>query len=182
MPLADFEIAQLALEHKMITPFTERVDTPISYGLTSFGYDIQLADVFKFPMGRKETILDPLSHDKYIWNDARAEKHILIPPKGFVLGCSVEAFRMPDDVCAVCVGRSTYARVGLFVNVTPLEPGWEGTLTMELSNLTQFTLKVYVGMGIAQLQFFRGERPMTTYAERKGKYMGQTGVTPARGG
>ena len=115
-----------------------------------------------------------------MWKKEVVQKFMVIQPNSIVLGHSVETFHMPDTVTAVCVGKSTFARLGLFVNITPLEAGWRGNLTIELTNSTPLPMRVYVDMGIAQLLFFEGERPDVTYADRKGKYQDQTGVTLPR--
>lgn len=149
----------------------------ISWGLSSFGYDARLASEFVFPTGG---VLDPKHPTGANWDSRTVDDEIVIPPHGFVLARTVERFRMPDDVMAICVGKSTYARNGLIVNVTPLEPGWEGSVTLELSNTTDLPSVVYVGEGICQFVFYRGERPSVTYSDRGGKYMNQSGVTLAR--
>ena len=153
----------------------------ISYGLSSFGYDARLADEF-FAVVDDECVIDPkrsatsFAKDRTRWRGGS----YIIPPNDMVLARTVERFKMPDDVMAICVGKSTYARCGLVVNVTPLEPGWEGHVTLELSNTTSQPIVVYPGEGIAQFVFFRGERPSVTYSDRGGKYMNQSGVTLAR--
>jgi dCTP deaminase len=155
----------------------------ISYGLSSFGYDIRL-DKFIYtpalPDVRTLQILDPKSGGSMVNQDKMWDTRVIdkngyeIPPHGFVLANSVERFNIPEDILAVCVGKSTYARCGLVVNVTPLEPGWNGFLTLEISNTTNFNVKIYANEGIAQLLFYKGERPLTTYADRAGKYQDQT--------
>lgn len=153
----------------------------VSYGLSSVGYDIRLGNQIKVPlMEEVGDILDPHFPASVEYDDFIAEDFIDIQPGHMVLGASLEDFRMPSDVCAICLGKSTYARLGLFVNVTPLEPSWAGTLTMELSNIGHLPVRVYVGEGIAQLLFFRIERPITTYADKGGKYQDQRGVTTAK--
>lgn len=150
----------------------------ISWGLSSFGYDARLAGEFMWPV---RGTLDPKSTSaKWEKQTVTNDLGYVIPPHGFVLARTVERFKMPDDVMAICVGKSTYARNGIIVNVTPLEPGWEGHVTLELSNTTDLPSVVYVGEGICQFVFFRGERPSVSYADRAGKYQGQTGVTLAR--
>lgn len=152
----------------------------ISYGLSSFGYDARLADEFFTVVDA--FVIDPKrSAPSFAKDPARCDDGAyLVPANDMVLARTVERFKMPDDVMAICVGKSTYARCGLVVNVTPLEPGWEGHVTLELSNTTSQPIVVYPNEGIAQFVFFRGERPATTYADRGGKYQGQTGVTLAR--
>ena len=150
----------------------------VSYGVSSFGYDARLADEFMMAFTGR---MDPKAPEKADWLKVKSEHGVfVVPPHGFVLARTVERFRMPDDVMAICVGKSTYARNGLVVNVTPLEPGWEGHVTLELSNTTNLPSVVYVDEGICQFVFFRGEQPSVTYATRGGKYMNQTGVTLAR--
>lgn len=152
----------------------------ISWGLSSFGYDARLAGEFMWPDAGE---LDPKHPRRTSWVHSTSESGLVIKPHGFVLARTVERFKMPDDVMAICVGKSTYARNGLIVNVTPLEPGWEGHVTLELSNTTDLPSVVYVGEGICQFVFFRGERPSVTYATREGgpgKYQGQQSVTLAR--
>ena len=177
MILNDREITRLAKEHAMIEPFAEGAKRPgvISYGVTSFGYDMRVADEW---MTREiNAVLDPKQDDIDSWLWWQKDTQIL-QPGCFYLCRSVEYFRMPEDVLGVVVGKSTYARCGLIVNVTPLEPTWEGYLTLEISNTTPLPAKVYGGEGIAQLLFFEGdEEPEIAYADRKGKYMNQQGVT-----
>jgi dCTP deaminase len=151
----------------------------VSYGLSSNGYDARLAGEFVRPDGG---VMDPKKPDAANWVHVERPigSAVHIPPHGFVLARTVEYFRIPDDVFVICLGKSTYARNGLIVNVTPLEPGWEGHVTLELSNTTSLPSVVYVGEGICQFVFFRGERPAVSYGDRNGKYMKQTGVTLAR--
>lgn len=156
----------------------------ISSGLSSVGYDIRLAPVirrFKTPGEAVETgshsSIDPLNFDMETLVSSQVADHFFIPPNGYVLGVSNERFCLPDDVAGICLTKSTYARCGLLCNTTPLEPGWQGYLTLELANLTPLPLKVYVNQGIAQVLFFRtSSRPRTTYSDRKGKYMDQPPV------
>jgi dCTP deaminase len=163
----------------MIDPFVEHLERTgvISYGLSSFGYDLRAAPEWRVFVNAFNTVVDPKAFDPASFveiNDATC----IIPPNSFVLTRSVEYLRIPDDVLVVALGKSSYARTGIVANVTPLEPGWEGHVTLELSNTTPLPAKVYANEGIVQLLFFQGEeRPETTYADRKGKYQGQTGVT-----
>lgn len=152
----------------------------ISYGLSSFGYDIRLDSFIYIPkQNLAKNLLDPkdassetsrasLWDFRKIYGDGYE-----IPPHGFVLANSVERFNMPEDVMAICLGKSTYARCGIVVNVTPLEPGWSGFLTLEISNTTSFNVKIYANEGIAQLLFYKGDRPLITYSDRDGKYQDQ---------
>lgn len=211
MILNDKQIYELYVQHAMIIPFqnasckvnevsqaiytdaeTDRTAfkkiPAISYGLSSFGYDIRLGGKFRiFSNAKCPPYIDAKNFNSEIAFEENREycvedlgRPVLIPGNGFVLAESFETFNMPEDVFAICVGKSTYARVGLIVNVTPLEPGWEGRLTIELSNTTNMPLAVYPFEGIAQLIFFKGARPEVTYADRKGKYQNQTGLTYSR--
>ncbi len=165
--------------YDMIDPFepVQVRDGNISYGLSSYGYDIRVSSEFKVFTNVHNSIVDPKNFDDRSFVDIEGSECI-IPPNSFALARTEEYFRIPRDVLVVCVGKSTYARCGLIVNVTPLEPTWEGYLTLEISNTTPLPAKVYGGEGIAQLLFFEGdEEPETAYADRQGKYMEQTGVT-----
>ncbi len=165
--------------YDMIDPFepVQVRDGNISYGLSSYGYDIRVSSEFKVFTNVHNSIVDPKNFDDRSFVDIEGSECI-IPPNSFALARTEEHFRIPRNVLVVCVGKSTYARCGLIVNVTPLEPTWEGYLTLEISNTTPLPAKVYGGEGIAQLLFFEGdEEPETAYADRQGKYMEQTGVT-----
>lgn len=174
-------IRKMATEHRMIEPFIENQvrDNVISYGLSSFGYDIRIANEYKVFTNVNSAIIDPK-----VFNSASFVDFIgdicIIPPNSFVLARTVEYFRIPANVLSICIGKSTYARCGLIVNVTPLEPGWEGFLTLEISNTTPLPARIYSNEGIAQLLFFEGDTPEITYADRKGKYQNQQGVTLPR--
>jgi dCTP deaminase len=177
--LPDHEIRKLAQENGMIEPFVEKQtrDGVISYGLSSFGYDARAAREFKIFTNVDNAIVDPkdFSHQSFV---DRTTDICIIPPNSFALTHTVEYFRIPEDVLVICLGKSTYARCGLIVNVTPLEPGWEGHVTLEISNTTPLPARVYANEGIAQFLFFKGSSACeTSYADRKGKYMGQRGVT-----
>jgi len=166
----------------MITPFEDGLvrDGVISYGLSSFGYDLRAAPEWRIFVNAFNTVVDPKNFDKRSLVES-SEETCIIPPNSFVLTRSVEYLRIPDDTMVIALGKSSYARCGIVANVTPLEPGWEGHVTLELSNTTPLPAKVYANEGIVQLLFFQGdERPETTYAERKGKYQGQRGVTLPR--
>ncbi len=172
----------MAEEHRMIEPFEPRQvrEGTISYGLSSYGYDIRVAPEFKVFTNVYNVVVDPKAFDARSFVDVNGPVCI-IPPNSFALARTVEYFRIPRDVLVVCVGKSTYARCGIIVNVTPLEPTWCGHLTLEISNTTPLPAKIYGGEGIAQLLFFQGdEPPETAYADRKGKYMDQRGVTLPR--
>lgn len=151
----------------------------ISYGLSSFGYDARLAPAYKIFSNINATIIDPLEFDSKCLINCYGS-YCIIPPNSYILGRTVEYFIVPDNVHVIALAKSTYARCGLGVNVTPLEAGWEGHVTMELCNFTPLPLRVYANMGIAQFIFLEGQRPDITYAERGGKYQGQTGITLPR--
>ena len=176
---ADRWIKKMALEHRMIEPFEDRQVRAgvISYGLSSYGYDIRVADEFKVFTNINSTVVDPKSFDNRSFVDVKAEVCI-IPPNSFALSRTVEYFRIPRDVLTVCVGKSTYARCGLIVNVTPFEPEWEGFVTLEISNTTPLPAKVYANEGIAQVLFFQSDEMCeVSYADKKGKYQKQAGLT-----
>jgi dCTP deaminase len=180
MPIkSDKWIRRMCEEHRMIEPFEagQVRDGVVSYGLSSYGYDIRVSKEFKVFTNVHSTIVDPKRFDAKSFVDFNVDECI-IPPNSFALARTEEYFRIPRNVLVVCVGKSTYARCGLIVNVTPLEPTWEGYLTLEISNTTPLPAKVYGGEGIAQLLFFEGdEEPEVAYADRQGKYMKQVGVT-----
>jgi len=176
---ADKWIRRMALEKKMITPFeTKQVRKGvISYGLSSYGYDIRVADEFKLFTDIYSTLVDPKKFDPKSFVDIKA-KSIIIPPNSFALARTVEYFRIPRNVLTVCLGKSTYARCGIIVNVTPFEPEWEGTATLEISNTTPLPAKIYANEGIAQVLFFESDEICeTSYADKKGKYLKQLEVT-----
>jgi dCTP deaminase len=176
---ADRWIKKMALEHRMIEPFEDRQVRAgvISYGLSSYGYDIRVADEFKVFTNINSTVVDPKSFDNRSFVDVKADVCI-IPPNSFALSRTVEYFRIPRDVLTVCVGKSTYARCGLIVNVTPFEPEWEGFVTLEISNTTPLPAKVYANEGIAQVLFFQSDETCeVSYADKKGKYQKQPGLT-----
>ncbi len=165
----------------MITPFEERLvrQGVISYGLSSFGYDLRAAPEWRIFVNAFNTVVDPKNFDTRSLVEWDGDTCI-IPPNSFVLTRSIEYLKIPDDTMVIALGKSSYARCGIVANVTPLEPGWEGHVTLELSNTTPLPAKVYANEGIVQLLFFQGERPDSTYADRDGKYQGQTGVTLPR--
>ena len=169
----------MALEHGMIEPFEDRQvrDGVVSYGLSSYGYDIRVADEFKVFTNINSTVVDPKNFDARSFVDVKSDICI-IPPNSFALSKTVEYFRIPRDVLTVCVGKSTYARCGLIVNVTPFEPEWEGFVTLEISNTTPLPAKVYANEGIAQVLFFQSDETCeVSYADKKGKYQRQQGLT-----
>lgn len=173
----DWWIRERAAEG-MIEPFEDRLvrQGVISYGLSSFGYDLRAAPEWRVFVNVFNTVVDPKNFDLRGLVEVEGDTCI-IPPNSFVLTRSVEYLRIPDNVMVVALGKSSYARCGIVANVTPLEPGWEGHVTLELSNTTPLPAKVYAHEGIVQLLFFQGEKPEVSYASRKGKYQGQRGVT-----
>ncbi len=176
---SDKWIARMCREHKMIEPFEEKQvrKGQISYGVSSYGYDIRVADEYKIFTNVNNTLVDPKGFDNRNFVTITGD-HCIIPPNSFALAKTVEYFRIPRSVLAVCVGKSTYARCGLIVNVTPLEPEWEGILTLEISNTTPLPAKVYSNEGIAQLLFLESdELCQTSYKDKSGKYMNQPGLT-----
>lgn len=193
-PLADWEIRDLCLdivtgiEEPMITPFvngqvrkvkqanSDESKRIISYGLSSMGYDVRLDTKFKLFTNVNAGIIDPLSEDDSEHFIEKEGDFIIIPPNSYVLGVTVERFVIPRDVIVICLGKSTYARKGILINVTPIENGFEGNVVIEISNSTPLPCKVYAKMGIAQFLFFRGNECETSYGDRGGKYQGQTGV------
>jgi dCTP deaminase len=181
--MSDFWIRQMSIEHDMISPFVgEQVrhigqNKIISYGLSSYGYDARVASTFKIFTDINSCVVDPKNFDKESFVE-RTNDVCIIPPNSFALAHTVEYFKIPKNVLVLCVGKSTYARCGIIVNVTPLEPEWEGHVTLEFSNTTPLPAKIYAGEGACQFLFLSGERTCeTSYADRKGKYMKQTGVT-----
>ena len=180
---SDKWIRRLALEHKMIEPFcSDQVRESdrrrvISYGTSSYGYDVRTAPEFKIFTNINSAIVDPKCFDEDSFVDSSGDVCI-IPPNSFALARTVEYFRVPRNVLTICLGKSTYARCGIIVNVTPLEPEWEGHVTLELSNTTSLPAKIYANEGIAQMLFFQSDEPCeTSYKDRRGKYQGQRGVT-----
>jgi len=169
----------MALEHKMIEPFVEGQVSQgcVSFGLSSYGYDIRVADDFKIFTNVRSSIIDPKSFQPESFVDFRGEVCI-IPPNSFALARTVEYFRIPRNVLTICVGKSTYARCGIIVNVTPFEPEWEGYATLEISNTTPLPAKIYANEGIAQVIFFEADEACaTSYKDRKGRYQAQQGIT-----
>jgi dCTP deaminase len=176
---SDGWIRRMVEEYGMIEPFEagQVRDGKISYGLSSYGYDIRISTDFRVFTNINSTVVDPKGFDPDSFVRMEAD-HCIIPPNSFALAQTVEYFRIPPQVLTVCVGKSTYARCGIIVNVTPFEPGWEGFVTLEVSNTTPLPAKIYANEGIAQVLFFEGDEPCeTTYADKKGKYQGQKGIT-----
>ena len=182
--LSDHAIRKFVNQASMISPFidgqirTNHKDQKIvSYGLSSYGYDARVSDEFKIFTNINSSIVDPKAFDQDSFVDKKTDVCI-IPPNSFALGRTVEYFKIPRDVLVLCVGKSTYARCGIIVNVTPLEPEWEGNVTLEFSNTTPLPAKIYAGEGVCQFIFFQSQTScQVSYADRKGKYMKQQGVT-----
>jgi dCTP deaminase len=175
---SDRWIRQMAVEKGMIKPFEERQVRAgvISYGLSSYGYDLRIADEFKIFTNINNTLVDPKAFDPRSFVDLQGPVCI-VPPNSFALGRSVEYFKIPRNVLTICVGKSTYARCGIITNVTPFEPEWEGFVTLEISNTTPLPAKIYANEGIAQVLFFESDEAcQTSYADRQGKYQGQQGI------
>jgi dCTP deaminase len=176
---SDRWIRRMAHEHQMIEPFvgSQVRGSAISYGVSSYGYDIRVADEFKVFTNINNTVIDPKNFDPRSFVDVKTDVCI-VPPNSFALARSIEYFRIPRDVLTVCLGKSTYARCGIIVNVTPFEPEWEGTVTLEISNTTPLPAKIYANEGIAQVLFFQSDEPCErSYADKAGKYLKQRGVT-----
>ena len=169
----------MAREHRMIEPFVESQvrGSAISFGVSSYGYDIRVADEFKVFTNINNTVIDPKNFDPRSFVDVKTDVCI-VPPNSFALARTIEYFRIPRDVLTICLGKSTYARCGIIVNVTPFEPEWEGTVTLEISNTTPLPAKIYANEGIAQVLFFQSDEACEmSYKDKKGKYQAQTGVT-----
>ena len=184
---SDKWIRRMVEEHGMLDPFEpgqiREVDGKrvISYGTSSYGYDVRCANEFKiFTNVHTSSVVDPKNFDETSFVSIE-EESCVIPPNSFALARTVEYFRIPSNVLTVCLGKSTYARCGIIVNVTPLEPEWEGHVTLEFSNTTPLPAKIYANEGVAQMLFYESdEQCEVTYKDRAGKYMGQTGVTPPK--
>ena len=176
---SDRWIKKMALDHRMIEPFVDSQTGAgvVSYGVSSYGYDIRVADEFKVFTNVYNTVVDPKNFDPKSFVDIKADVCV-IPPNSFALARTIEYFRIPRDILTVCVGKSTYARCGIIVNVTPFEPEWEGHVTIEISNTTPLPARIYANEGIAQVLFFQGDEPCeVSYRDKKGKYQAQRGVT-----
>ena len=177
--MPDSWIKKMSKEKNMIEPFADEQNKNgvISYGVSSYGYDARVSDEFKVFTNVNNALVDPKNFSEASFIERKADSCI-IPPNSFVLARTVEYFKIPRDVLVICLGKSTYARCGIIVNVTPLEPGWEGHVTLEFSNTTPLPAKIYANEGVAQFVFLKGnEKPEVSYAKRKGKYMKQRGVT-----
>lgn len=180
--MPDHWIRRMALEHGMIEPFVDRQERAgvVSYGLSSYGYDARLADEFRIFTNVESAVVDPKNFSPKSFVEKKTDV-CTIPPNSFALARTIEYFRIPRDVIVICLGKSTYARCGIIVNVTPLEPEWEGHVTLEISNTTPLPARVYAKEGICQFLFLKGDSPPeVSYADRGGKYMRQTGVTLPR--
>ncbi|AEI36296.1 MULTISPECIES: dCTP deaminase [Francisella] len=180
---SDKWIKKMSQEHNMIEPFeagqikVSNNQKIVSYGTSSYGYDVRCADEFKIFTNINSSIVDPKSFDDKNFVDFKGDVCI-IPPNSFALARTVEKFKIPRDTLVVCLGKSTYARCGIIVNVTPLEPEWEGYVTLEFSNTTPLPAKIYANEGVAQMLFFQSDEECeTSYADKGGKYQGQVGVT-----
>jgi len=179
---SDKWIREKSLSEAMITPFCEGLvgEGVVSYGLSSYGYDIRVSDEFKIFTNINAEVVDPKDFNQNNVVDFKGDVCI-VPPNSFALARTIEYFKMPKDTLAICLGKSTYARCGIIVNVTPFEPGFEGHITIEISNTTPLPAKIYANEGIAQVLFLQGdEQCETTYADRSGKYQSQTGITLPR--
>lgn len=179
---SDRWIREMSRKHRMISPFTEKQVRKgvISYGLSSYGYDIRVADDFKIFSGLNSVLIDPKRFDPGAFTAAR-KGSCVIPPHSFILARTVEYFRIPRNIITLCVGKSTYARCGIIVNVTPFEPEWEGYATLEISNTTPLPVRIHPNEGIAQVIFFESdEECLVSYRDKKGKYQKQKRITPPR--
>jgi dCTP deaminase len=181
---SDKWIRRMAASHGMIEPFEPTLvrevngNKIVSYGTSSYGYDIRCADEFRVFTNINSTIVDPKNFDPSSFVEVSGKNYCVIPPNSFALARTVEYFRIPRNVLTVCLGKSTYARCGIIVNVTPFEPEWEGYVTLEFSNTTPLPAKIYAGEGCAQVIFFEADEVCeTSYRDRGGKYQGQVGVT-----
>jgi dCTP deaminase len=176
-------IRRMAIEHRMIEPFVDydgKKRGVISFGLSSYGYDLRVADEYKVFTNVRSTIVDPKEFAQDSFVDFKGDICI-IPPNSFALARSIERFRIPRNALGLCIGKSSYARCGIICNITPLEPLWEGTLTLEISNTTPLPAKIYSGEGLAQVLFLESDEECeVAYADRAGKYMHQTGITLPR--
>src|SRR3954469_7958410 len=183
---SDRWIRRMAQEHGMISPFEAKQvkqvngQRIVSYGTSSYGYDIRCSDEFKLFTNINSAIVDPKNFDSNSFVDVKSDV-CLIPPNSFALARTVEYFRIPRNVMTICLGKSTYARGGIIVNVTPFEPEWEGNVTLEFSNTTPMPAKIYANEGVAQVVFFEADEVCeVSYKDRGGKYQGQQGVTPPK--
>ena len=177
--MSDKWIKKMVKEKQMIKPFEKNQirKEGISYGVSSYGYDARVSNHFKIFTNVNSAVVDPKKFSNQSFVDRKTDVCV-IPPNSFALASTVEYFKIPRNIMVICLGKSTYARCGIIVNVTPLEPEWEGHVTLEFSNTTPLPAKIYANEGVAQFVFLKGnERPEVSYSDRKGKYMGQKGVT-----
>jgi len=175
---SDRWIRKMSQEHDMINPFSEKQvrEGVISYGLSSYGYDLRVADEFKIFTNVNNALVDPKHFDEKSFVTVQTDICI-VPPNSFALARSVEYFKIPRSILTICVGKSTYARCGIIVNVTPFEPEWEGFVTLEISNTTPLPARIYANEGLCQILFFESDEICeTSYADRKGKYQAQKGI------
>ena len=182
-------IRKMSEDHGMIEPFEanqvkyveENKRRLVSYGLSSYGYDLRVSNEFKVFTNVMNSVVDPKNFDDKSFVDIKTDDYCVVPPNSFALARSIEYFRIPRDVLTICLGKSTYARCGIIVNVTPFEPEWEGHVTLEISNTTPLPAKIYANEGLAQVIFFKsGDSCEVSYADRNGKYMKQRGITIPR--
>lgn len=179
----DTWIKEMALTHKMIEPFAEGQvrNGVISYGVSSYGYDMRLSDEFRVFDPKSDAAFDPKAPDSESFKAVKADGHIIIPARSFVLARSLEYFRIPRNILTICFGKSTYARCGVVVNVTPFEPEWEGFVTISISNTSPVPVKLYANEGIAQVLFLEAKEVCaTSYADKRGKYQAQKEITHAK--
>ncbi len=177
--MPDKWIIDMAEKSGLIEPFEpgQVREGVISYGVSSYGYDFRLADEFKIPGKQSDSIIDPKAFDIGAFDDFTGD-HVIIPPRGFVIARTLEYFRIPRDILAICTGKSTYSRVGIMVNFSPFEPEWEGHATFAISNITDIPAKVYANEGIGQIIFLKADEVCTvSYKDKKGKYQAQSGIT-----
>ena len=184
--LSDKEIKDRCVNEKMISPFIEKLirttdnKNVLSYGVSSYGYDVRVSNEFKVFTNINSSVIDPknFSNDNFITKNVKDNESVILPPNSFALANTVETFKIPRDVIVICVGKSTYARCGIVVNVTPIEPEFEGQVVLEFSNTTNLPAKLYAGEGACQFVFFKADLICeTSYEDRNGKYQGQTGIT-----
>jgi dCTP deaminase len=183
MVLSDSEIVERVKAEGMIEPFVERQvsEGVVSYGLSSYGYDFRVAGEFRVFSNVNFTAIDPKAFDERAFVDVVTDDNCIIPPNSFALARTVEYFRIPRDIITVCLGKSTYARCGIILNVTPFEPGWEGHATLEISNTTPLPARIYANEGIGQVLFLRGSKECSvSYKDRSGKYDRQQGIVLPR--
>lgn len=175
MQLADYEIEV----EKIVHPFSDNRLTAcgLTHGVTSYGYDARVGRDYKVFTDVHGTLVDPKNFNPKCFVDFKDVDYCIIPPNSFALAATMERFVMPKDVLGLCIGKSTYARCGIILNITPLEPAWEGHVTVEISNSTPLPCKIYSGEGIMQVVFFRGKKCKLTYADKKGRYQNQVGIT-----